>query len=536
MNCMYRYILIPGRHHAVTRFQIEYLKKCLLQGAVDLGGTDITFDPDTEIIWGITSANHANTRRNPISGQRRLGMIEAIAKTEALPSQTYLIPNMAEKQDFAHYLIEDIYLQSRGQARLTPENCMVACSTPGVLSQYEELGFRILPVELASRDTGEVSVHRPWDVIESIVASGMEWRSNKTVRSELHPVCLEQYEHYGLGELIVETFEDPLQLSSEGDITTTRDYATYRASFEDGAHRKVAEFADEVKPGRILDIGCATGQTIKLLAEMPRLFESDFYGVEAARPLYEICEQRKAGGEFGSANTFFYQRNIMRSALFTDNSIDTAITMALTHEIESYMGREALLEFIGRIYGMLAPGGIYINYDVVGPNDKDKIVYADIRDDDGENPDELFPDLEGEAFQNFLGSLSARSRFKRFVHDFRREEDDRIEVRYETVEDQEYAVLRHADLADFLAKKDYIQSWHSEMHERFCFFEYADWTRELEKVGFELKSSSHPIQNPWLIENRFRPAADVYQMKGGKLEPVEQPVTNVLLFAMKPEA
>ena len=50
--------------------------------------------------------------------------------------------------------------------------------------------------------------------------------------------------------------------TDDGDITATRDYATYRAAFENNAWRKVSEFADAVRPGRIVDVGCATGQTI----------------------------------------------------------------------------------------------------------------------------------------------------------------------------------------------------------------------------------------------------------------------------------
>jgi SAM-dependent methyltransferase len=392
-----------------------------------------------------------------------------------------------------------------------------------------------MPVELIEKDSPETRARRPWEVVESIIESGADWRSNSMVRNELHPVCFKHYERYGLGDLIVETFQDPLKLSSEGDITTTRDYATYRGAFEEGAHRKVADFADEVHPGRILDIGCATGQTIKLLSEKPQLFESDFYGVEAARPLYEICEQRKSNGEFGTANVFFYQRNIMRSSLFPRNSLDTVITMALTHEINSYLGQQALLDFVKRVYDMTAPGGIYINYDVVAPTGKDRPVYAIFTDNDGANPDDLFPSLEGNDLADFLKSLSSKARFWRFVHDFRREEGDQIKVSNEVVNGVEYVMLRYADLADFLAKRDYTDSWLSEMHERFCFWEFADWKKVLNDTGFNLTDTSRTVQNQWLIENRFKPAAKVFvKDKSDNLMPLEPPETNVLLFAIKP--
>jgi SAM-dependent methyltransferase len=460
-------------------------------------------------------------------------MIEAVTTKEDIASEVFRITNMTEKPNFAHFLIEDIRLQSGGRIDMNPENTLIVCSTKEVAEQYKQLGYAVDSAEL---DELFVSVRgpRPWDVIEEVIASGSQWRSNAIVREELHQICFDHYERYGLGDQIVEIFQDPLIDSDDGDITTTRDYSTYRQAFEDGAIRKVADFAEFVQPGRILDVGCATGETIKLLSKNPTLFESDFYGVEAARPLYQICQQRKDGGDFGDANVFFYQRNIMRSSLFPHNSLDTIITMALTHEIESYLGRQELISFLKRMYDILAPGGVYINYDVVGPDNKDKIVYALLTDTDGDNPDNLYPDSDTSSQPAFLSSLSTKARFKRFVTDFRKDEGDQIAVAYEMIDDQEYAVVRHADLCDFLAKKDYVNSWTSEMHERFCFWEYNEWLSAVQEVGFDIADGTIAKQNTWLIEHRFAPAAKVYTKEGDILKDVEQPVTNILLIAKKP--
>ena len=520
----YKYLLVPGRHQAITRFQVNHLNELLDRPDVDRSA---------QVIWAITSANHAGTRRNPLSGSRRVGMIEALGASENIPTQVYRITNITEKPSFAHYVLETIRLDSKGRVTMTPDNTLVVCSTREVAAQYQALGFSIDTAEL-DESFEQQRGPRPWDVVEEIITSGAQWRSNAIVQDELHPVCFEYFERYGLGDDIVEIFQDPLIDSADGDITTTRDYATYRQAFEDGANRKVADFAQYVLPGRILDVGCATGETLKILSERPDLFESDFYGVEAARPLYQICQQRKDGGEFGNANVFFYQRNIMRSSLFPHNSLNTIITMALTHEIESYLGRDELKAFIKRMYDITAPGGVYINYDVVAPENKDMTVYALLTDDDGDNPSIIFPELDPVVLPDFLRSMSTKSRFKRFAKDFRGEEGDIIGVHFETIDGKEYAVLRYADLCDFLAKKDYVNSWYSEMHERFCFWEYKDWTGALEEVGFVVAEGSEVKQNPWLIENRFNPAAKVFTKQGDELVLVESPVTNVLLIAKKP--
>ncbi len=531
---MYTYILFPGRHHALTNFQFSYINAIAQHmKASTIEGEEVPMAQDFQVVWAITSGNHANTRRNPVSGPRRLAMIEYASQALQPQSQVYAIPNMSQKSDFAHYLIEEIRLQSRGQCEMTPQNTLIACSTPAVLRQYQALGYKILPVELESLETEHFVAPRPWDAVEKIIAVGAKWQVSQEITDILQPACKTYYVRYGLAEHIIETFSDPLT-SDDGDITVSREYETYRAAFEENAFRKVAEFAPFVRPGRIMDVGCATGQTIKLLSELPELFESDFYGIEAARPLYDICEQRRHNGNFGNANVFFYQRNIMRSTIFPPGTLDTIITMALTHEIESYIGRESLLQFIARMYDMLAPGGVYINYDVAGPTNKDEIVWALLTETDGENPVELYP--EGRADDPaFLQSLSSKAKFLRFCKDFRQEEGDTIRVEWQEIEGKTYAVLRYADLCDYLAKRDYTDSWRSEMHERFCFWNYIDWVEALKAAGYEIHSASKPVQNKWLIEHRFAPAAKVYRSgTEGSLEELSHPDTNMLIVAQKP--
>ena len=531
---MYSYILLPGRTHAITNFQIDYLNAALsAHQAMGIDGTVLSLQKDCSVVWAITSGNHANTRRNPLPGVRRLAMAELASQALCGQASAYLIPNKDQKADFAHYVIEEIRIQSKGMCLLTPQNTIVACSTPAVIKQYQAYGYAVIPVELERQNPEVLTAPRPWDIIEEIIRSGDAWHDGNLVRTQLHPACLQYYHRYNLANHIRSIFDDPLT-SSEGNITETRDYESYRAAFEENAFRKVDAFAPYVQPGRIVDVGCATGQTIKLLCTKPELFESDFYGIEAARPLYAICEQRQHNGAFGNANVFFYQRNIMHSEIFPVNSVNTIITMALTHEIESYMGRQSLLDFIQRMYDMLVPGGVYINYDVVGPQKKDTDVWVTFTEDDGANPTDLYPP-EAANDSVFLKTLSSRSRFLRFCEDFRKEEHDTITVRTELIDGVEYFVLPYGDVCEFLAKKDYTESWFSEMHERFCFWGYTDWTNELAKVGFQLHQASTAVQNPWLIKHRFAPAAQIYSKnKTGSLIPVPHPDTNSMLIAQKP--
>jgi hypothetical protein len=250
---------------------------------------------------------------------------------------------------------------------------------------------------------------------------------------------------------------------------------------------------------------------------------------------------------------FFHQRNILQTQQFEPNSLDTVITMALTHEIESYLGREALEEFCAHVYSMLRPGGVWINYDVVGPDQGDELVLVRFNTADGDS-------VSGLAEVSELARVNTRARFERFVHDFRRAEGDGMTYRSVAVSGPERAEgssvfgagafvgsdlveLRRADLYDFLAKKDYVDSWLSEAHERFCFFSPGEWTSLLERHGFVCTTDSRPIRNPWLIENRFDPAAQVFRRANASdtdkaatddLIPDDWSWTNVLLVAEKP--
>ena len=508
---------MPGRHHAITKFQVDHLRGLLAEN----GGA--------EVIWAVTSADHGGTQRNPITGARRLGMIEHVVAIENLPSEVFLIPNRGYKTNFAHYLVEQIRTNTDGRVELTPNNTLVVCSTEEVAAQYKELGFSIDSAESGTPQA------LPWDVVEAVAVSGSDWQDSTLVREYMQPESARYYERYNIAAYLKYIFTDPLIAGGDGDITTTRDYTTYRQAFEDNAWRKVDDIAPYVRPGKIVDIGCATGQTLKLLSERPELFESDFYGVEVTRALYEICQQRKTNGEFGDENMFFYQRNIMQAELFRSGSMDTVITMALTHEIESYMGRAELKRFLKRTYEMTAPGGVYINYDVVGPDEPDKLVYVQFTSDDGDNPADLGWQLEGVELAGFLRGLSTLARFKRFTKDFRQSEGDGISIELVQVDGDDYYRMRHADLCDFLAKKDYVNSWKSEMHERFCFFSHEEWCREVGEAGFIIADGTRAIRNTWLIDNRFAPAAKVYAMVNDKLEPVEQPITNTLLVCKRPD-
>ncbi|WP_454041625.1 class I SAM-dependent methyltransferase [Cellulosimicrobium sp. Marseille-Q8652] len=535
-----RRILFPGRHHLVTRFQVDYLR-ALRAGLVrDLDGRRVRCAPDVEVVWVVTSANHAGTRRNPLPGHRREALIENVAAREGLPSVVVPVPDVAPSPRFATLVVTSVETGTgRGP---TPADTVVACSTPSVIAAYRELGFRVAGVELdAAEDVGghdgaplaqDAGAARPWDVVERLAAGDDRWRELA------HPAVPDFYARYGLVDQVREIFADPV-VSGDGDLTTTRDYRTYAAAFEEASARKWAQVAPHVRPGRVVDIGCATGGLLEHAAREPRLHESDLFGVDVARHLVAEAEHKKAQGVFANPNVWFVQANILARSVMPDASVDTTLTVALTHEVSSYGdGVRDVATFARRVHGHTRPGGVWVNADVCGPAEPERVVVLALRSDDGapatgDGPLGARTDLDGLAREDvaaWVGGLSTDARLAQFAHDFPRSSGASFAP--EPLGAGRWRLtLREA--MEFLTRKDYVDNWLSEAHERFCDLTGPGWATLLEEAGFTLEPGSGAWRNEWLVEHAFAPVATLHDATTG--EHVDWPDTHVLTVARRPE-
>jgi SAM-dependent methyltransferase len=496
-----RYLLFPGRHHLLTRFQAEYLRKVTGDG--------------TTVIWAVTSANHQNTKRNPVPYDRRQAAIERFSVAEGLRSLVVPVFDTAATDRFAEVTLKNV--EATVGVAPVPQDTLVACSTPEVAAMYARLGFRIAGVE-AEYDPVPP---RPWDVLLRLAAGDPSWRELA------HPATLDVYDRYRLAEQVRRVVNDPV-VGDEGGLTATRDYHTYAEAFAEAAQRKWALVREYVRPGRIVDVGCGAGDVLLMADREPALRESDLIGVEVARPLFEECVHRKAQGEFANPNVYFYCRNVLGGAVFPPRSVDTTLTFALTHEIWSYGQRWASLRrFAEAIYAHTVPGGVWVNSDVCGPDGRDRTVHLRLSTSDGTNPARPRDDLVGldrDEVSRYVAGLSTRARLDQFAADYRfplplRAHPDG------TVE------LSLADAMDFLTRKDYVDNWLSECHEQFCGLEYADWTTLLSEVGFEIDPVSRAWRNDWIVEHRLAPVAELSTVDAA---PVPWPATHVLLVARRP--
>jgi hypothetical protein len=533
-------LLIPGRHHLITRFQASYLFRFFnvgMDGETDTAGVALT-GRVCKAVFAVTSADHAATRRNPLPFFLRAIAIHELGVEIGADVLAYGIDEAGNREDFAEYTLKTILHESEGELDLRPDNCVVVCAT-GVGELYERLGFRVWAAE-SGPSAAESERALPWDIIE-LIAGDEDWRRDRRVMETVHPASYRLLERYGLDRKIRRIFSNPI-LGGDGDLTSTRDYGSYVRQMDDNAESKWEETRGYVRAGRIGDIGCAVGSWLQRACRDPRFVNSDFYGIEITRALYDICIQRRHNGDFGTPNIWFAQRDAVEGEVFRASSMTTIHSSSLTHEIESYAGRTALESFIANRFAELEEGGVWINRDVIGPEDGDREVILELTRRDGSNPPEeelagererLDPDRDG--LTAWLSSLSTAARFLAFAKDFRAKEGYRMA--YEVLPDasaEPSAALRLSlrlrDACEYLLTKDYCDNWQSEMHETFCHWSLSDWRAALSKAGFRVSDSSRAWTNPWIVEKRWLGAASLFDPSGA---PLPWPPTNAVIAAYR---
>ena len=101
------YLLFPGRHQLLTEFQYQYLQSILSNGLnqfKDINGDALRdTDPVNAIVFAVTSANHSNTRRNPLSFYLRALAIQDFSQQLLVPSFIYGIDDVGDMRNCQLY-------------------------------------------------------------------------------------------------------------------------------------------------------------------------------------------------------------------------------------------------------------------------------------------------------------------------------------------------------------------------------------------------------------------------------------------------
>lgn len=529
------YLLFPGRHLVNTSFQSQYLKRVLTEAPTALpgfvAGRAALANPPTEVVFAITSANQQNSRFNPIPFHIRAIGVDRFARTlQADLNFRYCIvgiPHYGHTKNFAAFTIKEIAHQTEHAVELSPENCLVLCSTPEVIAMYRELGFAIVPAELAEPESRPAT---PIELVTEIGVRGSAWVTGPLVGRALAPSHATLFHDFPeIPQRIARMYQDPLT-TQDGSLTATRNYSTYARGMNEIIRLKYLDIQDAIRPGRIVDEGCADGA---LLAEVSHDFpDSDLFGIDLSSEFASRFQERQRAGEFGGAYVHFFHRNLL-DRIFEPESIDTTICNSTLHELWSYgAGEKSVRNYLAEKFKQLRPGGRLIIRDVVGPEDGDREVLLWCSDSDGVNVEEAKVKDHADRSGGWLQQLSTRTRFRLFAQDFgaacRPFEFESVPVDGAVV-----FRLKLRDAAEFLSKKDYTDNWTSEMNEEFCFWSFAQWKHVLSDAGFEvLENPNEPMQgsrayvNQWIVERRY---AGHVRLSDLNKNTVDWPPTNVVL-------
>ena len=486
----------------LTKFQYSYLRSLIDKG---IDGKKVD-----RIIFAITSSDHSNTRRNPIPLYLRVLAIEKFARDLPVEIKIYPIQDIRQTDKFADYLIKQISYQ--GNEEINPKNTVLVCSTPSVIKLFQKLKFKNYNVELLDAKKNKYSTLRPYEVIELLVKSKDKWRHDDSWENYASQASIDVYLEYNLGDIIVECFSDSL-LNEDADLTDTRDYNIYAHGMDNAVYFKYVDIKPYVKEGKIVDMGCGTGSLIRLLSKDFK--ESDIIGIEGTRRFYEYCKLQ----EYPNAFVFFYRKNILDQN-FKPNSVDNIIFSSVLHEIYSYINEKVLIKVLNNTYAQLSPKGRLIIRDVIGPEDKNKIVYMKLNKKNGKD--------EGK-----ISELSTHAKFFEFSKDFI---PRKIKYKKEIFEGEDFIVLRLQDAYEYISKMNYVDNWKSEMHEEFGFWNFSDWKNNLEKIGFEIMEGSKSFSNQYIIEKSYKGKVELYEKVKGRLKLIDYPQTNMILVGEKIKA
>jgi nicotinamide mononucleotide adenylyltransferase/SAM-dependent methyltransferase len=396
----------------------------------------------------ITSADHANTRRNPLSAQEREQLLRPALAAAGVPFEVVRVADVAQSEAWVAHVLRGV--QEALGLTLTPEGARVLSQNRDVKGLFEAAGFTV--------EAREVKGLTPQELLER-VASGRPWADGAT---EATRAFLSQPE---VLERLRAIFSQRL-LNDDGELGHHRDFQSYGAQMDASLRQKLDELVPFVVPGCIVDLGCGTG---KLLVELSRLYpESAFVGVDLSREFLRLCDENT----YASQDVTLHFGNIIEKHV-PDGSASTLIFSSVTHEIYSYSGYslEALDRALSNACAQLRPGGRVLIRDGVSPGPQPVLLQL------------LTPQV--------------RATFERFAREFKHGQG----AAHQRVSADTVRISAHL-ANEFICKKDYLKNWHLEVHEEFGAHTLEGYRAALVRAGL---SPIHVkgTRNPWIVANRY---------------------------------
>ncbi len=526
---MINYIINPWRHIAVSKPLVDVWKRIFnkskdeLITLLDTSGNEVSFKNPKKLIIPITSANHSNTRRNPIRWERRIESLINVANSEDIPIFPYLIEERWKMENFSEYTImsTNIAMANEGNYELlTPENSLILCSNPELIPLYQELGYTVIDA-LSPQIQWQDNKLFSWQILNNTLEkySKSPEIALEYAKSHLHQWSYNMYKKYNFFEHSLKLYEDNILNEDWNFDNTVRDYRIYEESFQTASPRKYEAIKKYIRKGVLVDIWCAWWWLIACAAQDPKLNWSTFIWVEMSRTLYEVAKNNMKKIDY--PHTHIYHGNGVDELFIQDSSVDTITSISTTHEVISYWEQNALKIFANNIHRKLTPKWVWINMDVVWPNDKNKQVIAELDTQDWLPFDEsayyaavdlynswiksAFSDIEKQevkqVFSDYLATLSTFWRLFVFQKSFIKTHGDAW-YKFDVLDYNTWTVLiRNQDLYEFMPKVDYLKNRFDECNEAFCTMSCNDRKEFWKEHWFETEVI--PDRNQWIYENRY---------------------------------
>lgn len=290
-------------------------------------------------------------------------------------------------------------------------------------------------------------------------------------------------------------------------------YAEYFRGMDRSMAQKVALVSAYLPAkGTVADMGSGSG---KGSYDLARLFpDLAIVGVDVSPVAVEHAREM-----YALPNLEFRVGDIAHD-IFPEGSLDAIVNSSVLHHVTSF--NDFQLQKIYRLFDAqtraLKEGGVLTVRDFVAPSIA-KDVLLELPSDDGKDRGEPAELSTAALFEEFCRTFHCAAYRNGNIPFTRVTEDDRHAV---------YRVsLRYA--TEFLLRKDYRESWATELNEEYLYFTQEQFEEEFRRRNMRILLSK-PVTNDWIVEHRWRGRAVLREIDG---TPTDFPATNYLIVGEK---
>lgn len=308
------------------------------------------------------------------------------------------------------------------------------------------------------------------------------------------------------------------QMIQKKELADRPDFDHYAQSMNATMRVKWNDIEQYIVPGKIIDVGCGTGELTRLIGE--NFPNSHVIGLDMSDHFVHLSRTNAKGLN----NVEILQSDVLAKK-FDPGTITTKIFSSIMHELASYNGydKEIPKQAIRQSFGELQSGGRIIIRDGISPGVHE--IYMWLNDANGMN--ELDPKKN---LMIDIKELSTEARFIRFCLQFKGREWEHQAVKMDEM--KLYKMDAHF-ANEFMSKKEYVENWNVEILEEFGTFTFDKYKRVLEVVGFEL-IEIRMYRNPWILQNWYEDKLKLFKNERGKLTEIDYFPTNILIVGEKP--